>query len=137
LTYLLDTSVVSQTSKLQPDEKVMAWWFRQQAPTMMVSAIVFQELRYGIELLDTGSKRDRLDQWLEVQMRQEFAGRILPVTAEIADQAGRLIGVEKRAGHMADIGDALIAATAIVHGMTVATLNRTHFENLGVELVEF
>jgi toxin FitB len=137
LTYLLDTSVVSQTSKFQPDEKVMAWWFRQQAPSMMVSAIVFQELRYGIELLDPGSKRDRLDHWLVVQMRQQFAGRILPVTAEIADQAGRLIGIEKKAGHTADIGDALIAATAIVHGMAVATLNRTHFENLGVELVEF
>jgi toxin FitB len=137
LTYLLDTSVISQTSKFQPDEKVMAWWFRQQAPSMMVSAIVFQELRYGIELLDPGSKRDRLDHWLEVQMRQQFAGRILPVTAEIADQAGRLIGVKKKAGHTADIGDALIAVTAILHGMAVATLNRTHFENLGVELVEF
>jgi predicted nucleic acid-binding protein len=137
LTYLLDTNIVSQTSKFQPDEKVMAWWFRQQAPSLMVSAIVFQELRYGIERLDPGSKRDRLDQWLEVQLRQQFIGRILPVTAEIADQAGRLIAFEKKAARTPDIADVLMAATAIVHGMAITTLNHKHFETLGVELVEF
>jgi predicted nucleic acid-binding protein len=137
LTYLLDTNIVWQTSKFQPDEKVMSWWFRQQASSMMVSAIVFQELRYGIERLDPGRKRDRLDEWLEVQMRQQFSGRILPITVEIADQAGRLIATTTKAGHTPDIADSLIAATAIVHGMTIATLNRDHFEWLDVELVEF
>jgi len=137
LTYLLDTNVISQTSKLQPNVSVMNWWKQQDELSLMVSAIVFQELRFGIESLQAGRKRDRLEEWLEVRLRGEFAGRILPVTVEIAELSGRLIADEKKASHTADIADTLIAATARVHGLKLATLNRAHFERLGVELVEF
>jgi predicted nucleic acid-binding protein len=137
LTYLLDTNVVSQTSKLHPDIAVMRWWMRQDELSMMLSTIVFQEARFGIEMLPAGRKRDGLEEWLEVRLRAEFAGRILPVTVEIAELSGRLIADTKKASHMAETADALIAATARVHGLQVATLDRTHFERLGVELVEF
>jgi predicted nucleic acid-binding protein len=137
LTYLLDTNVVSQTSKLDPDVAVMRWWKQQDELSLMLSAIVFQELRFGIEMLSVGRKRDRLEEWLEVRLRGEFADRILPVTVEIAELSGQLIAETKKAAHTAETGDALIAATARVHGLKVATLNRTHFEWLGVELVEF
>ncbi len=137
MTYLLDTNVVSQTSKLEPNVAVMRWWQQQDELSLMLSAIVFQELRFGIEMLQAGRKRDRLEEWLEVRLRGEFAGRILPVTAEIAELSGRLIAETKKAAHIADAGDALIAATARVHGLQVATLNRNHFERLGVWLVEF
>jgi predicted nucleic acid-binding protein len=129
--------VVSQTSKLQPNVAVMNWWKLQDELSLMLSAIVFQELRFGIEMLQPGSKRDRLEEWLEIRLRREFAGRILPVTVEIAELSGRLIAETKKAAHIAETGDALIAATARVHGLQVATLNKTHFERLGVELVEF
>ena len=137
MTYLLDTNVVSQTSKLDPDVAVMRWWKKQNELSLMLSAIVFQELRFGIEMLRAGRKRDRLEEWLEIRLRGEFAGRILPVTIEIAELSGRLIADTKKAAHTAETGDALIAATARVHGLKVATLNRKHFERLGVELVEF
>lgn len=135
--YLLDTNVVSQTSKLQPDAAVMEWWQQQNEHSLKVSAMVFQELRFGIEMMAAGKKRDRLEEWIEIRLRREFAGRILPVTEEIADLSGRLIADTKQAGHMAEVADALIAATARVHGLAVATLNWRHFERLGVELVEF
>jgi predicted nucleic acid-binding protein len=137
LTYLLDTNVVSQTSKLYPDVAVMRWWTQQDELSLMLSTIVFQEARFGIEMLPAGRKRDRLEEWLEIRLRREFAGRILPVTVEIAELSGRLIAQTKKTAHTADTGDALIAATARVHGLQVATLNRDHFERLGVELVEF
>ena len=82
--YLLDTNIVSQTTKLQPDVAVMQWWERQHRPSLMLSAIVFQELRFGIEMLPAGRKRDRLEEWLEIRLRGEFAGRILHVTEAIA-----------------------------------------------------
>jgi toxin FitB len=129
--------VVSQTSKLQPNVSVMSWWKQQDELSLMLSTIVFQEARFGIEMLPAGRKRDRLEEWLEVRLRGEFAGRILPVTVEIAELSGRLIADEKKASHTVDIADTLIAATAQVHGLKVATLNRTHFERLGVELVKF
>jgi toxin FitB len=129
--------VVSQTSKLQPNVAVMNWWKRQDELSLMLSAIVFQELRFGIEMLQPGGKRDRLEEWLEVRLRREFASRILPVTGEIAELSGKLIADRKKEAHTLDPADALIAATARVHGLRVATLNRKHFEKLGVELVEF
>ena len=135
--YLLDTDVLSQTSKIQPNTAVMKWWQQQDERSLMVSAIVFQELRFGIEMLPVGKKRYRLEEWLEVRLYREFAGRILPVTEEIADLSGRLIAKTKQAGPMAGAADALIAATARVHGAVVATLNREHFVKLGVELVKF
>jgi predicted nucleic acid-binding protein len=137
LTYLLDTNVVSQTAKLQPNAAVMNWWKLQDELSLMLSAIVFQELRFGIEMLQPGSKRDRLKEWLEIRLRNEFAERILPVTGEIAEVSGRLIADRKKDAHTLDPADALIAATALVHGLQVATLNRKHFERLGVVLVEF
>ena len=128
---------MSQTSKLDPDVAVMRWWKQQNELSLMLSAIVFQELRLGIEMLRAGRKRDRLEEWLLIRLRGEFAGRILPVTVEIAELSGRLIADTKKAARSAEAGDALIAATARVHGLKVATLNRKHFERLGVELVEF
>ena len=135
--YLLDTNIVSQTTKLQPDVAVMQWWERQHRPSLMLSAIVFQELRFGIEMLPAGRKRDRLEEWLEIRLRGEFAGRILHVTEAIAELSGRLIAEAKKASHTAEASDTLIAATARVHGLKVATLNRRHFARMGVELVEF
>ena len=136
MTYLLDTNIVSQTAKLHPDPAVMHWWQQQDEFSLMVSAIAFQELRFGIESMSQGKKRDRLEEWLE-SLRREFVGRILPVTEEVAEVSGVLLAGTKQAGHMAEVADALIAATAQVHGMVVATLNWKHFEPLGVELVEF
>ena len=129
--------MVSQTSKLHPDIAVMRWWEQQDELSLMLSAIVFQELRFGIEMLRAGRKRDRLEEWLEIRLRGEFAGRILPVTIEIAELSGRLISETKKAGHTAETADTLIAATARVHELHVTTLNSKHFERLGVQLVEF
>jgi predicted nucleic acid-binding protein len=129
--------VVSQSSKMQPNVAVMNWWKRQDEFSLMLSAIVFQELRFGIEMLSPGVKRDRLEEWLESRLRSEFANRILPVTVEIAELSGLLIAERKKDAHTLDPADALIAGTARVHGLQVATLNRKHFEKLGVELVEF
>lgn len=128
---------MSQTSKMHPNIAVMRWWKQQDELSLMLSTIVFQEARFGIEMLPAGRKRDRLEEWLEIRLRREFDGRILPVTVEIAELSGRLIAETKKAAHTAETGDALIAATARVHGLQVATLNRDHFEKLGVELVEF
>ncbi len=73
--------------------------------------------------------------WSDVH--NEYSGRILPVTEEIADLSGRLIVRELKAGFMPQGTDTLIAATALVHGMRLATMNVPHFERFGVELVNF
>lgn len=88
-------------------------------------------------MLPAGRKRRDLDRWLVEDIRRGYAGRILPVSEEIPDVGGRLVAQLRRDGTTPDVSDVLIAATAIVHKLKVATLNRRHFEKLGVELVVF
>jgi predicted nucleic acid-binding protein len=78
-----------------------------------------------------------VEAWLEEDLLRGFADRILAVDAVVADFCGRLIVEAIGQGHTPGLGDVLIAATARVHGLQVATLNRQHFERLGVELVKF
>jgi predicted nucleic acid-binding protein len=87
-------------------------------------------------LLPSGKKRSFLKSWFEREVLIAFAARTLPVTSAIALESGRVIAAAKLAGHMADVGDAFIAATAIVHGLQMATLNRKHFLRLGVKLLD-
>jgi predicted nucleic acid-binding protein len=86
--------------------------------------------------MQTGRRRLQLESWFLSEVLGKFEGRILPVDSTVADASGRLLSQLKLSGRMAELGDVLIAATALVHGLRIATLNRAHFEGLGVELVE-
>jgi predicted nucleic acid-binding protein len=99
--------------------------------------MTIQEVRAGIELMPAGAKRRTVERWLLTDLIEGFAGRVLPVEIAIADECGRLVVVARRLGHTPDLGDTLIAATANVAALKLATLNRKRFERLGVELVEF
>jgi predicted nucleic acid-binding protein len=137
LNFLIDTNVVSQTRKDKPVAEVMQWWKKYSSSVMGISVITVYELRYGIQITPSGSKRDGLERWMEHFLLPVFAGRILPVDAAVADTCGRLIAICKKGGHTPDLADALIAATAKVHRLHVVTLNRKHFEPLRVDLAEF
>lgn len=135
--YLLDTDVLSQTTKAKPHMGVFTWLRERQESDLCLSAITIEELRFGLELLPKGKRRRELESWLEDRVLRRFSGRILPVEERVADKCGKLFAAAKLAGHNLDIGDVLIAATASVHNLKVVTLNRKHFERLGVELVTF
>lgn len=115
----------------------MQWLIQLEEASAFLSVVTLQELRTGVQLLPSGRKRRDLEQWLMVDIRRGYAGRILPITEEIADMCGRVIAKGKLAGSLPEANDALLAATALVYGLKVATLNRKHFEKSGVELVEF
>jgi predicted nucleic acid-binding protein len=134
---LLDTNVVSQSTKLIPDPRVVAWLAAIRSAELYLSAISLAEIRFGIQEMDPGRKRSNFEHWLELDLRQSFAGRILAVDERIAEEAGRLASIGKKDGARPQLADALIAATARMHGLRLATLNHRHFENLGVELVKF
>jgi toxin FitB len=135
LSALLDTSVLSQSRKAAPDAGAMRWLQMQSTSSLFLSAITIHEVRQGIELAPAGAKRHALEVWLTSHVLPGFAGQILSIDAEIAEESARLVVRAKKSGHTAELADALIAATAIVHALKLATLNRKHFERLGVELV--
>jgi predicted nucleic acid-binding protein len=90
--------------------------------------MTIQEVRAGIEAMPQGAKR---------HLMERFSERILPVDSAVADECGRLFVSAKKQGRLPALGDVLIAATVKVHGLTLATLNRKHFERLGVKMVTF
>jgi predicted nucleic acid-binding protein len=105
---------------------------------MLISAVTIQEVRFGLEEMDPGARRENVRRWLEDYLLVGFRERILPVDADVADECGRImIRAKYEEKHTAALADALIAATAKVHGLKVATLNVKDFKPLGVELVEF
>jgi predicted nucleic acid-binding protein len=135
---LLDTNVISQRKAKKPDISVIRFLNGLPQENSFLSVITLMEIRFGIERLEASSgRRGRLESWLmnDIQSRS-FAGRILPVTNDISQVAGIMLAAERRMARAPYIPDLLIAATAKVYGMEIATLNRKHFENLGVPLVD-
>ncbi|MEO6817258.1 MAG: type II toxin-antitoxin system VapC family toxin [Edaphobacter sp.] len=135
--YLLDTNVISQITKDRPNEWVLRWLDDQKEEDLFLSVATLLEIRTGIELSSVGKKRDELERWLVHTLPERFNDRIVPVERYTADLTGRIIARSRNEGWEMESMDALIGATAMVHDMGLATLNRKHFERLGVELVEF
>ena len=131
--FLLDTNVVSEMFKTQThraDRKVLAWARKVYSSHLFLSVITLYELEIGTRRMERRDPRQgallrarMLDRILPV-----FAGRILPVTAEVATRCASL-----HVPNPAPFRDSFIAATALVHGMTVVTRNVADFEHSGVK----
>jgi len=129
---LLDTNVLAELLRPHGDRKVRA--FVETLGNPLVSALVFNELSYGVEMLAAGAKRARLSAGIET-FRNRFRERTVFVDIEIADIAGRLRAGQARSGFALDAPDALIAATAVTLSARLATRNIRHFERMSLELV--
>lgn len=133
--FLLDTNVVSELRKAgsaKADARVMAWAQGVDAASLYLSAITLLELELGVLQIE---RRDAaqgmmLRAWLDRQVMPAFDGRILAVDADVARRCARLHVPDPRSER-----DALIAATALIHGMTVVTRNTGDFEATGVVLL--
>lgn len=134
--YLLDTNIVSQYTKAQPDPRVEHWLERVDDSDLHISIVTIAELWYGISLLPAGRKRSKLELWMEDELNMQFFNRVEFFGLEAAQQYGRIVSTAKKHGFESDPLDAMIAAIALAGGMAVATLNRKHFDRLGVPLAE-
>ena len=128
MNFLLDTNVISEPMKARPNAGVLAWLAEADEDSVFVSVVTITELRYGIERLITGRRRDRLDRWLRKDLTSRFGERILPIDLEIADACGRLVARSESLGRPIEPRDAFIAATAEVRGLILVTRNVSDFE---------
>ena len=128
MNFLLDTNVISEPMKARPNAGVLAWLAQIDEDSVFLSVVTITELRYGIERLASGRRRDRLDSWLRKDLRLRFGERILPVNLEIADACGRLVARCESLGRPIEPRDAFIGATAEVHGLTLVTRNASDFQ---------
>lgn len=132
MNYLLDTNIVSEIRKPQADLNVQAWFASTRADELYLSVLTVGEIRRGIERL---RRRDSaqagiFEAWLAT-LRRDFAQRVLPVTAEVADEWGRL-GVPDPIPTV----DGLLAATARVADLTLVTRNTADLIHSGVRLLD-
>lgn len=133
---VLDTNVLSELRKVRlgrADANVLAWAESVDAADLFISAISIMELELGVLSMERkdAAQGALLRAWLEQQVLPEFSGRTLPVDTAVAQRCARLHVPDRRGER-----DALIAATAMVHGMAVATRNVADFEPTGVTLVD-
>lgn len=132
--YVLDTNVVSELRKVKAgkaDANVTAWTATVDAASLFISAITVMELETGVLQIERrdAAQGAMLRSWLDHHVMPEFSGRVLPIDSIVAQRYARLHVPDRRSER-----DALIAATALVHGMTVATRNVADFVETGVSI---
>jgi predicted nucleic acid-binding protein len=132
--FLLDTNVISESVRAEPDVRVLAWLDSVQEDLLYLSVLTLGEIRQGIARLTQGKRRLRLERWLVVDLRARFAGRIVPVDENIARRWGGLTADAQRAGAPLSVVDGLLAATALESDLILATRNVRDFVRLGVAL---
>lgn len=133
--YLLDTNVVSELVRPNPDANVVAWVRATDESRLFLSVMTFAEIRRGIERLPPGPRRDRLSRWVGGELTERFEGRILAVDRGIAEIWGVLMARAETAGARLPTMDALFAATAIFHEMILATRNARDFARAEVAVL--
>ena len=128
MSFLLDTNVVSEWAKPQPNPGVVAWLHEADEDRLFISVVTLTELRYGIERLQAGARRQRLDRWLSHDLMLRFDGRILPVDGPVADACGKLLALREHVGRPMNAMDAMLAATAETRSFALVTRNAADFE---------
>ena len=132
MTYLVDANVLSEATKPTPNEKVMRW-LRAQEREMAVDPIILGEIRFGIHLLPAGSRRRRLERWFDHGVARIVC---LPFDLSSGLRWAKLLADLRASGRAMPIKDSLIAATALVHDLVVASRNVQDFEQAGVKALD-
>jgi predicted nucleic acid-binding protein len=130
MTYLLDTNVVAELRRRDPDPHVLAWYGTVTSAELFVSVLTIGEIRLGIERLrkKDGTRADLLEQWLR-GLHASYGDHIIDVDADIAEEWGRL-----NAPDPLPVIDGLLAASAKVRGWTLVTRNTADIARSGVAL---
>lgn len=132
--YLLDTCLISELVKKEPNPAVVSWLDEQDEQKLFLSVLNLGELQKGISKLPDGTRKSELQAWVALDLVERFTGRILEIDLETALCWGRLQGEAEQAGEKLPVMDSLIAATASAHGLVVVTRNVRDIERCGVRV---
>ena len=130
--YLVDTNVLSETTRASPNPGVVEW-LRDHEGDIAVNPVILGEVRFGIRLLRPGRRRDSLEMWFGEVVRRI---RCVPIDAKTGLRWAELLAGLRSCGRSMPIKDSLIAATALALGLVVVTRDRRDFEAAGVEIVD-
>jgi predicted nucleic acid-binding protein len=133
--FLLDTCVLSEIVKPSPNRGVIRWVETQNPEILAISAVTIGEIQRGISRLPDSRKKTGLAHWLENDLFDWFSGKILPVDETVARAWGMLQAESESQGRTLPVLDALIAATAGVHRLTLVTRNKKDFSVAGIPIL--
>ena len=132
---VLDTNIVSELIRPRPNPSVVDWVARQPGTSLFISAVTEAELRYGVEILPAGHRRERLAAEIESTLREDFSRRILPFDSAAARAYATIMADRRAAGRPISQADCQIAAIARSRGAPVATRNVADFAGCGIKVV--
>jgi predicted nucleic acid-binding protein len=132
---LLDTNVVSEPLRREPEVRVIEWIDAQPMDTLFLSAITVAELRAGVALLPAGKRRSGLRDNLEKRVLPLFAGRVLPFDLACSQAYAALMAKARATGLAISTADGYIAAIACTNGFSVATRDTRPFEAAGATVI--
>ena len=135
MSFLLDTVVVSELVRKSPSTAVLKWIDGQDEASLYLSVLTIGELEKAIARLPASVRRNRLLSWVRRDLVERFGGRLLPIDMRTAARWGSVTGESEKRGRPLPVIDCLIAATALVHGLSVATRNVGDFERCGAACV--
>jgi toxin FitB len=125
--FLLDTNIVSEWTKPGPNMGVVKWLAEADEDRMFLSVIPFGELHCGLVRLQAGAKRKRLEEWVEAELKDRFAGRVMGIDEEIASMRGRLLARAESQGRPMGTMDGFLGATGAREGNDAGDAERTRF----------
>ncbi|NCC31162.1 MAG: type II toxin-antitoxin system VapC family toxin [Chloroflexia bacterium] len=134
MNYLLDTNIISELIKKQPNAKVVQWIDAQDPIRMYLSVITIGEIRKGIEKLPLSERKATLQTWLSSQLLVRFDGRIVPITTNVMLRWGELTGRLEMKGIVLSAVDSFLAAIALDGHFTLVTRNTDDFRETDVTL---
>jgi predicted nucleic acid-binding protein len=135
VSFLLDTSVISELVKKNPRRQVVNWVDEQEESTLFLSVLTVGELEKGIAKLPASARRTNLISWVRRELAGRFGGRLLSVDVRVAERWGAMAGESEKRGKPLPVIDSLLAATALVHDLQIVTRNVSDFERCGVVCV--
>jgi predicted nucleic acid-binding protein len=129
--YLLDTNVISETIRAKPNPVVLEWLTSIDIRKFYLSVLSLGEIRKGTEKLEDTKRKQKIIQWLEIDLKKIFADRIITVDSIVADKWGYICAQDNLPAV-----DSLLSASALVHNLKLVTRNVKDFKSIsGLEIV--
>ena len=132
--YLLDTCVISEVIKKEPNKNVIAWLQAQDEDNLFLSILTFGELQKGIQKHTDQTRKQKLKIWVEEDLKKRFENRIIPIDLKVVTNWGSIQGLAELAGKPMPTLDGLIAVSGLTYNCTIATRNTLDMEQSTAEL---
>jgi toxin FitB len=133
--FLLDTNCIFEAVRPRPEQRVLDWMEGTDERLLFLSVVTLGEIRRGVASLPQSHRRAQLEAWLELALPARFEDRILHIDVEVADRWGQLTADARRRGRSLAAVDALLAATALHHNLTLVSRNAADFAETPVPVI--